>query len=74
MPLSTRDISALKSLFQSLFREEIQPFREEFQQFHREVNSSFDALFKRDEKREQKYLAIHEQVGRLEKRIAGIRS
>lgn len=38
------------------------------------VDQNFDTLFKRDEKREQEYLVLTDQVSRLEKRVTKLES
>lgn len=70
MPLTSQDISSLLKLIGEEFETRISPFRDELREFRSEVQQSFDVLFQRDEKREQEYLAIREQVERIEKRIA----
>jgi len=70
MALSKEDLNALQLLIREEVRTELHPFRDEMSQFRNEVATNFDALFKRDEKREQEYLVMREQIGRLEKKVA----
>ena len=65
MSLSSKDISALRLLIREEIGDSLAPFHQEFRQFRDEVNNSFDALFKRDEKREEEYLLLREQVSRV---------
>ena len=65
MPLSENEINALRSLF----REEIGPLRAEMHNRFSEVLEQLEALYQRDEKREQEYLFTNEQVSRLDKQV-----
>lgn len=64
------EISALTALITDVVRSEVQPVREEIEVFRSEVNQSFDALFKRNETLEEEYLAMREQISRLETKNA----
>ena len=66
MPLTDEEVKALRLLF----KEELQPFRTEMNKRFDEVATQIDGLYQRDEKREQEYLSIREQIRRLEARIA----
>lgn len=47
-------------------REELQPFRDEMTRRFDQVATQIDGLYKRDERREQEYLFIREQIRPLE--------
>lgn len=70
MAFTEQDISAFRLLLSEEFELHIQPFRREVLQRFDQISGQFDGLYLRDEKREQEYLAIREQVSRIEKRIA----
>ena len=68
MSLSETDLEAIAALMkqeiESAFDVRLEPFR-------REVNERFDGLYKQDEKREQEYLFINEQLKRIENKVDG---
>jgi len=64
MPLTVNDLQALRSLF----LEEIEPFRIEVNKRFDTVMDHFDALYQANEKREQEYFFITNQLQRLENR------
>ena len=66
MPLTEDEMKALRLLL----REELRPFRDEMTKRFDEVATQMDGLYQRDEKREQEYLSIREQIRRLEARLA----
>jgi predicted nuclease with TOPRIM domain len=63
-------LSALRLLVREEVQAEIQPFRDDVAQRFDQVATQIDGLYKRDEKREQEYLLIREQLRRLESRFA----
>jgi hypothetical protein len=66
MPLTDEEVKALRLLF----KEEQQPFRTEMNKRFDEMATQIDGLYQRDEKREQEYLSIREQIKRIESRMA----
>ena len=48
---------------------ELQPLEEKIDQRFNELFENFDALFRRDEKREHEYLAMRSQIARLHERV-----
>jgi hypothetical protein len=66
MPLTEGEMKALRLLL----REELRPFRDEMSKRFDEVATQMDGLYQRDEKREQEYLSIREQIRRLEAKLA----
>jgi len=57
---------ALQLLLREELQAEIRPFRNEVNKRFDEVATQVDGLYRRDEKREQEYLSIREQMRRLE--------
>ena len=70
MPFTIDDLSGLRILLQEELRTEITPLQSELREFRNDVLQSFDALFQRDEKREQEYLALRKQFSSLEKKLS----
>lgn len=75
MSLTADEVSAFTGLIGDVVGSELLPFRDEVRDFRSEVNASFDALFRRDETREEEYLALRKQIAEpinreLEKRVA----
>ena len=70
MPLTENEIEALRLLIREELRAEIRPFRSEVDKRFAEVAAQVDGLYQRDEKREQEYLFIREQIRRIEARLA----
>ena len=70
MALSEDDMKALRLLIREEVQAEVRPFRDEVDKRFDEVASQIDGLYQRDEKREQEYLFIREQMQRLESRFA----
>ena len=66
MPFTDEEVKALRLLF----KEELQPFRNEMNKRFDEMATQIHGLYQRDEKREQEYLSIREQIKRLESRVA----
>jgi len=65
MPITDDELNALRLLL----KEEVRPFRDEVNKRFDEIATQMDGLYQRDEKREQEYLSIREQIRRLETRI-----
>jgi hypothetical protein len=66
MPFTSDESRALRSLLREELQSEIQPFRNEVSKRFAEVAVHIDGLYRRDERREQEYLSILEQIRRLE--------
>lgn len=49
---------------------ELTPFKNEMLEFRNETQKNFDALFKRDETREQEFEVLKNQFEELEKKVA----
>jgi len=76
MALTKEDLGAIKSLLTPLevrisaLEDHLTKFEERVDERFNAVDQNFDALFKRDETREQEYLILTEQVARLEQRVS----
>ena len=70
MPITDEEMNALRQLLREEIETQIRPFREEVNQRFKDIATQIDDLYQRDEKREQEYLAIREQIQRIEARIA----
>jgi tRNA(Ser,Leu) C12 N-acetylase TAN1 len=70
MALTEDEVTALQLLLREELQAEIKPFRNEVNKRFDEVAAQIDGLYRRDEKREQEYLAIGEQIRRLEAKFA----
>ncbi|HSQ25023.1 MAG TPA: hypothetical protein VLN44_11440 [Pyrinomonadaceae bacterium] len=70
MPLTEDEMRALRLLLREELQAEFRPFRNEVSRRFDEVVTQVDGLYQRDEKREQEYLSIREQIRRLEARFA----
>jgi chromosome segregation ATPase len=68
MSLTEDDMKALRLLM----REEIEPFRSEVNERFRDVDRRFEGLYTQNEKREQEYLFIKEQLSRQDRQLADI--
>ena len=66
MPITDDEIKALRLLLREELRAEVRPLRDEMSKRFDEVATQMDGLYQRDEKREQEYLSIREQLRRLE--------
>lgn len=66
MALTEEDFKALRLLM----REEIEPFRNEVNERFREVDGRIEGLYAQNEKREQEYLFIKEQLSRQEQQLS----
>ena len=69
MPISEVEMTALRSMLQEELRAHLEPFRSEINKRFDEVATQIDGLYQRDEKREQEYLSIREQIRRVEARL-----
>ena len=63
-------MKALRLLLREELQAEIRPLRYEMSKRFDEVATQMDGLYQRDEKREQEYLSIREQIRRLEAKFA----
>ena len=70
MPITEDELKALRLLLQEELQAEVRPFRDEVRKRFDEVATRVDGLYHRDERREQKYLSIREQIHRLEAKFA----
>ena len=70
MPFSEDEMKALSLLLREELQAEIRPFRNEVRKRFSEVTTQIGGLYQRDEKREQEYLSIREQMRRLESGLA----
>ena len=66
MPITEEESSALRLLLKEELQTEVRPFRKEVSKRFDEIATQMDGLYQRDEKREQEYLSIREQIRRLE--------
>ncbi|HXI25445.1 MAG TPA: hypothetical protein VNG71_16385, partial [Pyrinomonadaceae bacterium] len=66
MPITEEELSPLRLLIKEELQTEVRPFREEVNKRFDEIGTQMDGLYQRDEKREQEYLSIREQMRRLE--------
>jgi len=70
MAFTKDDMKALRLRLREELQAEVRPFRNEVGKRFSEVATQMDGLYQRDEKREQEYLSIQEQIRRLEARFA----
>jgi hypothetical protein len=70
MSLTNEEMKALRFLIREELHVQLQPFRDDVNRRFDQVATQIDGLYKRDEKREQEYLFIREQIRRLEAKIA----
>jgi hypothetical protein len=68
MAFTEDEMRALQLLLREELQAELRPFRNEVNKRFDEVATQVDGLYRRDEKREQEYLSIREQMRRLEAR------
>jgi ABC-type phosphate transport system auxiliary subunit len=66
VPFTEDEMNALRLLLREEVQAELRPFRSEVSQRFDEVATQLNGLYQRDEKREQVYLLIQEQIRRLE--------
>jgi len=70
MRITEDEMKALRLLLRNELQAEIRPFRNEVSKRFDEVATQMDGLYQRDERREQEYLFIREQIRRLEAKFA----
>ena len=70
MAFTEDEVKALRLLLREELDAKLQPFRNEVGKRFDQVATQIDGLYRRDEKREQEYLFIREQIRRLESRLA----
>lgn len=70
MAITEDELNALRFLLREELHSEVRPFREEVNKRFDEIATQMDGLYQRDEKREQEYLSICEQMRRLDGGIA----
>ena len=70
MPMTEDELKALRLLLREELQAELKPFRTEVGKRFDEIGSHIDGLYQRDEKREQEYFPIREQIKRLERKSA----
>ena len=70
MSFTDDELRALRLLLREELQAEVRPFRNEVRKRFDQVAAQMDGLYRRDEKREQEYLFIREQIRRLEARFA----
>jgi hypothetical protein len=70
MAFTEDDMKALRLLLREELQAEVRPFRNDVGKRFDEVGTQIDGLYQREEKREQEYLSIREQIRRLEARFA----
>ena len=69
MALSDKDIEAIAVLVEHKLESRFASIETEMAKNHSEVLGTLEQFAERDERREQEYLAMNEQLGRLEKRV-----
>ena len=69
MALEGKDIEALQLLISEEIRSQLQPMEQRLAKRFDEVNDTLERLAAGDEKREQEYLSLNEQIKRHDKRI-----
>ena len=70
MPITGEELKALRLLLREELQAEVRPFRNEIRKRFDEIATQINRLYQRDEKREQEYLSIREQIRRLEAKFA----
>ena len=70
MPMTDDELNALRLLLREELQAELKPFRAEVGKRFDQIGSHIDGLYQRDEKREQEYFSIREQIKPLEQRFA----
>ena len=70
MAFTDDELRAVRLLLREELQAEVRPFRNEVGKRFDEVATQMDGLYQRDEKREQEYLFIREQMRRLEEKFA----
>jgi hypothetical protein len=70
MTFTEDELRALRLLLREELESQILPFRNDVDKRFEQVATQIDGLYQRDEKREQEYLSIREQIRRLEAKFA----
>jgi len=70
MPITDEEMNGLRLLLKEELETALRPLREEVNNRFDKIATQIDGLYQRDEKREQEYSSIREQIRRLEARIA----
>jgi len=70
MHITSEEMNALRLLLKEELETALQPLREEINKRFDKIATQIDGLYQRDEKMEQEYLYVREQIRRLESRIA----
>ena len=68
MSMTEDELNALRLLLREELQAELKPFRAEVGKRFDEMATHIDGLYQRDEKREQEYFSIREQIRRIERR------
>ena len=69
MPMTEDEVAALRLLLREGLQAELNPFRTEVARRFDEIASHIDGLYHRDERREQQYFSMREQIKRLERNL-----
>ena len=72
MSLTEDDLKAISAIMDQKIAPLRQEVRDDVGRLRNEMNQSFDHLYRQDEKREQEYLFVKEQLSRQEKQLSGI--
>ena len=70
MPITNEEMNALRLLLKEELETALQTLREEINKRFDKIATQIDGLYQRDEKREQEYLYVREQIRRIESGIA----
>ena len=70
MAITEDELNALRLLLKEELQSEVRPFREEVNKRLDEIATQMGGLYQRDEKLEQEYLSIREQMRRLDAGLA----
>jgi len=68
--MTDAELNALRLLLREELRNELNPLRAEVAKRFDEIALQMDGLYQRDEKREQEYFSMREQMKRLERKLA----
>jgi hypothetical protein len=66
LPITKDEMDVLRLLLKEELEAQLGPFRDEVSRRFDVVATQMDGLYRRDEKREQEYLSIREQMRRVE--------
>ena len=70
MHITSEEMNAQRLLLKEELETALQPHREEINKRFDKIATQIDGLYQRDEKMEQEYLYVREQIRCLESRIA----